>query len=351
MIFVCTGTQVYQFNRLLEKIDELIHEGKITDEVFAQTGASTYIPKYYSFKPFLSSDEFKKYQAEASLIISHGGTGALIGASKLGKNIIAVPRLAKYGEHTDDHQLQIVEVLESEGYVRTVYDMSLLGKVIEDALSNPIRKVYARESNILPFIERYIDGKKGSQKSMKSYVLKYQIIRLLISIIPSASDRTRILKKIHFFKAMGNNVHFQPRHLPADPKFIKIHNNVSVASNVWFITHDIMQNVFNNIDQNHHDYKSHLGCIEIMDNVFIGSNVTILPNVRIGPNAIVAAGSIVTKDVPKGAIVAGNPAKVIGDFNTIMEKRKAESRLITIKSRLLRVDPEWKAFYKQRDHS
>lgn len=157
MIFVCTGTQVYQFDRLLKKIDELVQEGKIVDEIFAQTGASTYVPKYYSFKKFLSGDEFKEYQRKADLIISHGGTGALISALKLGKNIIAVPRLAKYGEHTDDHQLQIVEVLSEQGYIREVLDIDSLALVIFDALNNPINKKYDRESNVISIIESNIE--------------------------------------------------------------------------------------------------------------------------------------------------------------------------------------------------
>ena len=54
----------------------------------------------------------------------------------------------------------------------------------------------------------------------------------------------------------------------------------------------------------------------------IGSGATILANVSIGENAIVGAGSVVTKDVPPNAIVAGNPAKRLRSINT--EKRKAE---------------------------
>lgn len=156
MIFVCTGSQVYQFDRLLKKLDELIVDGTITESIFAQIGASTYLPQHYEYKPFLSSDEFKDYQNKASLIISHGGTGALVGASKLGKNIIAVPRLAKYGEHTDDHQLQIVDVLEKQGYVRTVYEMEDLGKTVTEAFANPIKKPYDRESNVIPIIDSKI---------------------------------------------------------------------------------------------------------------------------------------------------------------------------------------------------
>ena len=157
MIFVCTGTQVYQFNRLLKELDKLVADGKIQDEIFAQTGASDYKPCNYAYKEFLSYDEFNEYQEKSDLIISHGGTGALIGALKKGKNIIAVPRLAQYGEHSDDHQLQIVAVLEKEGYVRAVYDIKDLGGQIQAAIKEPIRKKYERESFVLKLIDEYIE--------------------------------------------------------------------------------------------------------------------------------------------------------------------------------------------------
>lgn len=158
MIFVCTGTQIFQFDRLTKKLDELVGNGTIKDVIFAQIGAAEYIPKNYDYKKFINKDEFAEYQTRADVIISHGGTGALVGASKLGKNIIAVPRLAKFNEHVDDHQLQVVHVLEKEGYLRAVYNIEDLGRVIEEALNKPITKVYKRESNIIPIIENFINS-------------------------------------------------------------------------------------------------------------------------------------------------------------------------------------------------
>ena len=181
-----------------------------------------------------------------------------------------------------------------------------------------------------------------------NYVLKNQLKRLRIFLMPSAEKRTKAIKNSHFFSEIGENVFFQPRKLPADPKYIKFHNNIQVAADVSFITHDIMHRVFANLDSEN-TYHSHLGCIEVMDNVFIGSGSIILPDVRIGPNVIIAAGSVVTKDVPQGCIVGGVPAKVIGSFEEIMHKRCEESKLIIEQDRNKRAAIEWEKFYSSRD--
>lgn len=156
MIFVCVGSREYQFDRLIKKIDDLIEENIISD-VFGQIGTSNYIPENFEFKRFLSSNEFQYYQNEADLIISHGGSGALIGALKKNKKVIAVPRLEKYGEHTDDHQVQISSVLHREGYLIEVKDIDDLGNAIKRTYNTPNIKRYERPSNILNTITNFIE--------------------------------------------------------------------------------------------------------------------------------------------------------------------------------------------------
>lgn len=69
-----------------------------------------------------------------------------------------------------------------------------------------------------------------------------------------------------------------------------------------------------------------LGAVKIGNRVFIGANATILPGVTIGDDAVIGAGSVVTRDVPAGAVVAGVPACAISTVDTLREKNTAQMR-------------------------
>lgn len=150
-------------------------------------------------------------------------------------------------------------------------------------------------------------------------------IKLKSNFIRSSHKRTAYLKKKDIFAGFGDNCYYCSRKVPEEPYMVKIHNNVVIAADVTFITHDVMNDMLSQrmgAKQGEELSEYHMGTIEIFDNVAIGSNVTVLYNTKIGPNAIVAAGSVVTKDVPEGAIVGGNPARVIGSVDKLTEKRK-----------------------------
>lgn len=142
-------------------------------------------------------------------------------------------------------------------------------------------------------------------------------------------------------------VQFCPRKIPADPQYIIFHNNVSVAADVLFCNHDVMHKVFNDMGGDNR-YCKYYGCIEVMDNVFIGSKTVILPNVRIGPNVIVGAGSIVVKDLDSGGVYAGNPAKKIGDFTAILNNRIEWTEMIQEKDDKQVNEYLWKRFLADR---
>lgn len=167
-------------------------------------------------------------------------------------------------------------------------------------------------------------------------------IRYLLAIL-TRQHRVKWLKKHDVFGLLGEKVLYQPWRLPNNPKLIRIHNNVRIASNVTFYEHDGINFVFQNIKPGKWDI--HQTCIEIFDNCFIGGNSTIIGNVSIGPNAIVAGGSVVTKDVAPGTIVGGNPAKVIGCFDDLLDKRMKEDYNTPSRSKEERVEYLWNQFY------
>lgn len=157
MIFISTGSRKFQFDRLIKKVDELVENGIIKDHVFAQIAETSYIPKYIEYKRYLNPREFSELQESATLIITHAGTGALIGALKKGKQVIAVPRLSKFNEHSDDHQIQVATALAKENYLKMVIDIDDLEKVIEELKRKPIKKKYDKPSNVISIISNQID--------------------------------------------------------------------------------------------------------------------------------------------------------------------------------------------------
>ena len=68
MIFVCTGSREYQFNRLLREIDCLIENGKIKEKVVAQIGGSSYVPKNYEYKRFMNEADFENIRTKPILL-------------------------------------------------------------------------------------------------------------------------------------------------------------------------------------------------------------------------------------------------------------------------------------------
>lgn len=117
MIFVTVGSRKYPFDRLFKKLDELYEDGTLSEPMFAQIGASTYKPKHFEYKDFISPEEFTEYINIADIVVSHGASGSIMKALNAGKKVITVTRLEKYGEHINDHQIENNEAFSSNKYV------------------------------------------------------------------------------------------------------------------------------------------------------------------------------------------------------------------------------------------
>lgn len=114
MIFVTVGTHEQQFNRLISCVDELKRDGVIQEDVFIQTGFSTYEPKYCRWSKLIPYDEMVKNVEEARIVITHGGPASFIMPLQIGKVPIVVPRQFQFGEHVNDHQVEFAAVVSKQ---------------------------------------------------------------------------------------------------------------------------------------------------------------------------------------------------------------------------------------------
>ena len=136
----------------------MIEEGNIEEAVFAQIGYSDYKPKNYKYKEFLDRDEFSSVMKKCDKVITHGGTGAIISAIKQGKKVIAIPRLKKFDEHIDDHQLQIVEEFKKMNFIESTIDVKYLNELLNRLKEFNPRSYISNTRNIAESIVNFIDG-------------------------------------------------------------------------------------------------------------------------------------------------------------------------------------------------
>lgn len=158
MIFITLGSQKFQFNRLLKAVDDLVQRKIIKEDVFAQIGYSDYQPQNYSYKKFLDRDEFARMEEKSEIVITHGGTGAIIGSVKKDKKVIAVPRLAKFGEHVDDHQLQLLDEFEKMQIIVACYDTDKLEDAYRLVQTKKLKKYKSNQKRIIDSIEEFLTG-------------------------------------------------------------------------------------------------------------------------------------------------------------------------------------------------
>ena len=116
MIFLTIGT-LHPFDRLVKTVDSLAGSGRIDEPVIGQIGFGDYQPQNMQSFQVLEKKEFDGYMEKASLIISHAGMGSIITAITLQKPMIVMPRLEKYKEHVNDHQLDTARKFEELGIV------------------------------------------------------------------------------------------------------------------------------------------------------------------------------------------------------------------------------------------
>ena len=120
MIFLTVGTQ-FPFDRLVKAVDETVSKNGLDEQIFAQVGTTTYRPRNFEAVPELEKSVFDKYFREADGVISHAGMGCIAMALENRKPLLVMPRLKKYGEVVNDHQVAIAKKFEKPGHLLVAY--------------------------------------------------------------------------------------------------------------------------------------------------------------------------------------------------------------------------------------
>ncbi len=157
MIFVTLGTQDKSFVRLLDVIQKEIDNGNIKEKVIVQAGYTKYESKDMEIYDLLDRDKFSDIMGKCDLLITHGGVGSILTGLKNNKKVIVVPRLFKYKEHMNDHQLQITDKFAKKGYIIPLYESDDLGKILKSIKNFKPNKYESNTNNMIGIIEKFID--------------------------------------------------------------------------------------------------------------------------------------------------------------------------------------------------
>jgi UDP-N-acetylglucosamine transferase subunit ALG13 len=155
VIFVVLGTQAYPFDRLLRGLDGM------EEELVIQGGASTHRPPGATWFDFLELPQLLERLRAARVVVSHAGVGTVMTAVGEGKRPVVVPRLARYGEAVDDHQLAFARRLDEAGLVRLVEDPSELPSAVAETPEPPAARPVG-ETSLADDLRRYLEHLVGS---------------------------------------------------------------------------------------------------------------------------------------------------------------------------------------------
>ena len=157
MILITLGTQDKPFTRLLEEVEKCIKKGVIKEEVVVQAGCTKFESKKMEIFDLIPMEDFEQLINKCDILITHGGVGSIITGLKKNKKVIAVPRLAKYGEHVNDHQKQIIENFDKAGYIIGIEDTKDLSSAIKKVTNFTPNKYKSNTSNMIKTITSIID--------------------------------------------------------------------------------------------------------------------------------------------------------------------------------------------------
>jgi len=147
---------LFPFDRLVRAVDDAVAAGIIKDQVFAQVGRTSYAPKNMEYAEVLDKHSFDKKVADAEHLISHAGIGSITIALEHNKPLLVMPRMKRYKEHVNDHQVGTARKFEELGHLLVVYDAEDLPERIRELKNFVPRERKANPHAVADRIRRFL---------------------------------------------------------------------------------------------------------------------------------------------------------------------------------------------------
>ena len=157
MILVVLGTQDKRFERLLKVVEEAIDQGVIKEEVMVQAGCTVYDSSKMNVVDYVDMTTFEQWMKDCRLLITHGGVGTIMSGLRNKKPVIACARLAKYGEHHNDHQCEIIETFYEKGYLIPLRDGQSLKEALSAAENLVVPEVESNNHKMIELLSNYLE--------------------------------------------------------------------------------------------------------------------------------------------------------------------------------------------------
>ena len=151
MIFVTVGMHTKGFDRLLKRMDEIAATSG--EEVVMQIGQTSFRPQNAKWFDFTDETGIKEWCGKARVVVTHPAM-SILDAQEQGKPVIVVPRLKKYNEVINDHQLSFARELEKQGKVIAVYDIDSHEEVLRR--TDLSLTSLAKDKSLMTALKKYV---------------------------------------------------------------------------------------------------------------------------------------------------------------------------------------------------
>jgi len=166
MIFLTIGTQ-FPFERLIRAVDEACAKGLFEEELFAQIGRSSYQPRHFQYTGSLDNGRFEDCVSRSTAIIGHAGVGTISMALQYDKPLLAMPRLAMYREHVNDHQVGLARKFASAGHILVAYSQEELPEKVRQLRDFVPRRRECQRQMVVSRIEKFLRQVQAECKSQE----------------------------------------------------------------------------------------------------------------------------------------------------------------------------------------